>query len=70
MPDRDFLQIFTKSRKDRILGGICGGLGERTPLPSWAWRFLFVLMVTIYGVGLFIYLVIWIFAPTEAKTDH
>jgi phage shock protein PspC (stress-responsive transcriptional regulator) len=34
MTDKNWLQAFTKSEKDRWLGGICGGLGEHTPLPS------------------------------------
>lgn len=44
MTDRHWLRVFTKSKKDRCLEGICSGLGERTPLPVWAWRLLFVLM--------------------------
>lgn len=70
MTDKNWLQVFAKSGKDRWLGGICGGLGERTPLPSWAWRLLFLLLFTIYGMGLFIYMVLWIFAPTESITGN
>jgi len=45
MEEKNFLQTFKRSRKDRWLGGICGALGARTPAPSWAWRLLFVLPV-------------------------
>jgi phage shock protein PspC (stress-responsive transcriptional regulator) len=58
MTEKNWLQAFTKSDKDRLLGGICGGLGESTPLPSWVWRLIFVLLFTIYGTGLFIYILL------------
>jgi len=69
MTQDNWLRAFTKSDKDRWLGGICGGLGETTPLPSWAWRLMFVLLVTIYGTGLFIYILLWIFAPNKHQTE-
>jgi len=67
---KKWLQVFAKSKKDRWLGGICGGLGERTPLPSWAWRLIFVLITTFYGIGLFIYIVLWIFTPAESEAGN
>ena len=69
MTEKNWLQAFTKSDKDRWLGGICGGLGESTPLPSWSWRLIFVLLFTIYGTGLFIYILLWIFVPTKSKIE-
>jgi phage shock protein C len=70
MTEKNWLQAFTKSEKDHWLGGICGGLGETTPLPSWAWRLLFVLLFAItYGMGLFIYILLWIFVPAKSKTE-
>jgi len=70
MIEKNWLQNFTKSEKDSWIGGICGGLGEYTPLPSWEWRLLFVLFVAItYGMGLFIYILLWIFVPTKSKTE-
>jgi phage shock protein PspC (stress-responsive transcriptional regulator) len=69
MTQDNWLRAFTKSDKDRWLGGICGGLGETTPLPSWAWRLMFVLLVTIYGTGLFIYILLWIFVPKKPTAE-
>ncbi len=70
MGNKHWLQVFTKSKKNRWLGGICSGLGERTPLPAWAWRMLFVLMAMFYGIGIFIYIVLWIFAPSERAAEN
>src|SRR5438046_392712 len=36
-----FLQNLTRSKTDCWLGGVCGGLGAHTPVPSWVWRVLF-----------------------------
>jgi len=65
---QNWLQNFTKSDDDRWLGGICGGLGECTPLPSWAWRVLFVFFL--FGPGLFIYILLWIFVPRKTKNNN
>jgi phage shock protein PspC (stress-responsive transcriptional regulator) len=63
----EFLQQLTKSEKDVWLGGVCGGLGEHTPVPSWVWRMLFALMIFGYGVGVAAYTVFWIFVPGATK---
>lgn len=67
MEEKNFLQTFKRSRKDRWLGGICGALGVRTPAPSWAWRLLFVLLFMIYGTGFLLYILLWIFVPQEPE---
>jgi len=59
----EFVQNLTKSKKDVWIGGVCGGLGEHTPIPSWIWRALFAVMIFGYGVGLAAYIVLWIFVP-------
>ena len=69
MAENNWLRALTKSADDRWIGGICGGLGEHSPIPSWAWRLLFVLLFIIYGTGLFIYILLWIFVPTKSKTE-
>lgn len=61
------LQRFRRSMKDSYLGGICGGLGEHTAVPSWIWRVVFCLGVLCFGLGLVLYVLLWIFAP-DANT--
>src|SRR5579875_3344094 len=34
--ERGFFHQMARSRTDRWLGGVCGGLGRHTDLPSWA----------------------------------
>jgi phage shock protein C len=63
---RSFLQQLTRSRTDRFIGGVCGGLGRHTDLPSWAWRVMFSLTLLYFGAGLLIYLLLWLFLPLES----
>jgi phage shock protein PspC (stress-responsive transcriptional regulator) len=58
------LQQLRKSANDRVLGGICGGLGEYTPVPALIWRVLFVLTAIFGGAGLVAYVVLWCLMPT------
>ena len=65
MDDRNWLRTIHRSQTDRWIGGVCGGLGEMTPIPSWLWRLLFTLLVLCYGVGILPYVLLWIFVPKE-----
>jgi phage shock protein PspC (stress-responsive transcriptional regulator) len=63
----NWLANFTKSDTDRWIGGVCGGLGEHTPVPSWVWRLFFTLLVICFGTGFFIYILLWIFVPQKTS---
>jgi len=67
MSDKNWLQNLTKSSSDKWLGGVCGGLGEHTPVPAWSWRFLFAVLFLFWGTGLVLYLLLWIFMPKGNK---
>jgi len=68
MTEKNWLQKLTKSDNDKWIGGVCGGLGEHSPIPSWAWRVLFVLFF--FGPGLFLYILLWIFVPSKSTTQE
>jgi phage shock protein PspC (stress-responsive transcriptional regulator) len=59
------LKKFRRSSHDALLGGVCGGLGASTPVPSWAWRVGFCLLLLSFGVGLVPYVLLWIFVPSD-----
>lgn len=59
----NFWRSYRKSVKDKWFGGVCGGLGEITPAPSWVWRVLFCFSVCFAGIGILLYLLLWMFAP-------
>lgn len=59
------LNALRRSRSDRWLGGVCGGLAAPTGVDAWVWRLLFALFFLFGGVGLILYLLLWIFVPSE-----
>jgi phage shock protein PspC (stress-responsive transcriptional regulator) len=65
---RNWLQRLARSRRNRVLGGVCGGLGEQTALPGWCWRLLFCLAMLLYGIGAVGYVVLWVLVPREPQT--
>ena len=53
-----------RSKKDRILGGICGGLGEYADIdPTLIRIFLVILIVFSWGMFFLIYIITWIIMP-------
>jgi len=67
-PSNDLVQEFNRlrrSRNDRWLGGVCGGLGRASGMEAWIWRLVFVLFTLTFGFGVVIYLLLWIFVPDE-----
>lgn len=53
----------TRSRADRWIGGVCGGIAKATGLASWVWRVVFTALALCGGSGLLLYLLLWIFVP-------
>ncbi len=54
-----------RSRDDRWLGGVCGGIARLTNMESWIWRLIFAAMFLLWGTGLLLYILLWIFVPDE-----
>ena len=52
-----------RSRDDRWLVGVCGGIGDNFDIDSTVVRVIFVLASFILGGGLWIYLILWIIMP-------
>ena len=65
-----FLHRLTLSSTDRVIGGVCGGLGAHTGLPSWAWRVIFCVGTLYVGIGLLFYLLLWIFIPADSPAPR
>lgn len=63
-----YMKRLYRSRKDRMLGGVCGGLGEHIDVDPSIIRLVWVI-VTIFsfGIGIIVYLVAWIIVPDEPE---
>jgi len=59
------INALRRSRNDRWLGGVCGGIAAISGVATWAWRLLFVLLAACGGTGVLIYLLMWILVPEE-----
>jgi phage shock protein C len=59
------VNTFRRSRNDRWFGGVCGGIARSTGMEAWVWRLLFTVLFICAGVGLLLYLLLWIFVPSE-----
>jgi phage shock protein PspC (stress-responsive transcriptional regulator) len=52
--------------EDRVLGGVCAGLGRRFGIAPWPARLLFVLLLMVIpGSQILIYPILWILMPSE-----
>jgi len=55
-----------RSRSDRVLGGVCGGLGEFFGLKPLWFRIVFVILAIPGGFpGLIPYILLWLIIPEE-----
>jgi phage shock protein PspC (stress-responsive transcriptional regulator) len=56
---------FRRSRNDRWFGGVCGGMARSTGMAAWVWRLVFAALFILAGAGLLLYVLLWIFVPSE-----
>ena len=59
------VNAFRRSRNDRWIAGVCGGMGRATGMESWVWRLFFTVLLLCGGTGLLVYLLLAIFVPSE-----
>jgi phage shock protein C len=59
------VNTFRRSRSDRWIAGVCGGLARATGMEAWAWRLIFVILLLCGGTGLLAYVLLAIFVPSE-----
>ena len=55
----------SRSRSDRMLGGVCGGLGKYLGIDSNLVRLFFVLFTLTGGFGVLLYLALWLIFPVD-----
>ena len=56
-----------RSRSQRMLGGVCGGLAEYFNVDATLIRVLFLVLADFGGTGLVIYGVMWLIVPAVSK---
>ena len=62
-----------RSKKERMLGGVCGGLGEHLDIDPTVIRLIWaVVTVMSFGTGIVVYILAWIIIPEgdHASPEH
>ncbi len=54
-----------RSRDNRILAGVCGGLGEYLGVDPVVVRLVWLILIIMGGSGILIYLLAWIIIPRQ-----
>ncbi|MEZ4515354.1 MAG: PspC domain-containing protein [Chloroflexota bacterium] len=60
-------QQLTRSESDRMIAGICGGLAAYLNIDPVFVRLAFVVLTLASGIGLAIYLILWLVMPSESQ---
>jgi len=56
-----------RSRSNKMIGGVCGGLAEYFEIDATILRVIFVLLAFAKGIGIFLYLIALIIVPTNVE---
>jgi phage shock protein C len=54
-----------RSKKDKMLGGVCGGLAEYFEISSTLVRLICLGLILVDGIGILLYIIAWIIIPEE-----
>ena len=56
-----------RSRDNRMIAGVCGGLAKHLGIDPLLVRIFFVLLIFANGIGIILYLIFLILVPLESK---
>ena len=60
----------TKSKTDKVIDGVCGGLAEYFRIDPVIVRLIFVVLVFLNGIGLLLYIILVIIMPKAEQVDQ
>lgn len=64
---KDAYKALRRSYKNRVIAGVCAGLGIYFKIdPTWI-RLIFVLFLLLGGSAILIYLVMWLIVPLDRR---
>lgn len=59
-----------RSRENRVLGGVCGGVGRYVDVDPVLFRLAFLLLVVAGGAGILLYIIAWIVIPEFSSVEE
>lgn len=62
-------RVMMRSKSDKMLGGVCGGIAEYFGWTPWVVRFVYVLISILSAAfpGILIYLLLWFLMPLKEE---
>lgn len=60
-------KILLRSSKNRVIAGVCGGLGDFFKIDPTVIRIIFIFITLFGGSGGLLYLILWLIIPSEKK---
>ncbi|MBU0935495.1 MAG: PspC domain-containing protein [Spirochaetes bacterium] len=54
-----------RSRDDKVIGGVCGGIANALNVSSSTVRLICALAVILGGLSVWLYIIAWIFMPSD-----
>ncbi|KTC81360.1 PspC domain-containing protein [Legionella brunensis] len=54
-----------RSRRERMIAGVCGGLAEYFGMDPTIMRLIFVVLLLLGGSTILVYLIMWLVVPQE-----
>ena len=64
MPKKEVKRLY-RSKRDRVLAGVCAGIGEYFDVDPVLVRVLWVIFSLLYGAGILAYIIAWIIIPEK-----
>jgi phage shock protein C len=58
-----------RSRTEKMIGGVCGGFAEYFGVDPTLVRVIWVAMTLVVGVGILLYLILWLVMPLESPAS-
>lgn len=56
-----------RSSSDRVIGGVCAGLGNYFDIDPIVFRLIFILLAVFGGSGVIVYIIMWILIPEQGE---
>ena len=69
MTEHDQARVLRRARDDRVIAGVCAGLGRYLGVDPVLLRIAFVVLAIAGGGGLLLYVVSWILIPEEREGE-
>ena len=63
-------RVLRRSRDERVIGGVCGGLGRYLGVDPVLLRIAFVILAIAGGGGILLYIVSWILIPEQREGEE